>query len=173
MSSKSPANPVVLLVAPDAAAWEVLRAAGELLDQFELTWERGSSAGPDPSEVGRRCETWKAVIVASPDAGAPANWSRQTKLLTIRVPVESGDRTGLALLDDGSGQMPAGSDDSVFATMAIGTAGAKNAALFVVAALALRDEIVRAKWLAFRQRQTASVLAELTPRLDSDNPDLP
>jgi 5-(carboxyamino)imidazole ribonucleotide mutase len=45
-------------------------------------------------------------------------------------------------------------------TLAIGPAGAANAALLAVAILALGDEVLRGKLLAYREAQTARVLGE-------------
>ena len=101
---------------------------------------------------------WRAVIVASPDGDLPGWYAKTTQRPTIRVPVEGSGRAGLEVLRDDAGQLPAGSAGGVFATMAIGTAGAKNAALFLVAIFALRDEELRGKWRAFREKQTADVL---------------
>ena len=56
--------------------------------------------------------------------------------------------------------MPAGIP---VATLAIGTAGAKNAGLLAAGILALRDEKIRAALDAFRAQQTAEVLAAELP----------
>ncbi len=150
----------ILLVASDDAMWDVLRTAAETLDGFGVGWRRsGTSSSAGMSEAANV----RAVIVASPDAALPAQWSEQTGLPTIRVPVEGDGLAGLALLRAGDGRLPAGPQDGVFATMAIGPAGAKNAALFVVAALANTDESLRRKLARFRQEQTANVLAERPP----------
>ena len=54
-----------------------------------------------------------------------------------------------------------------FATTAIGEAGAKNAALFVVSALATRQEWLREAWADFRTRQTEAVLGH--PALEPED----
>ena len=48
-------------------------------------------------------------------------------------------------------------------TLAIGKAGAKNAALLAASIIGLSDEKVRGKLLAFRKKQTESVLAQRVP----------
>ena len=49
-------------------------------------------------------------------------------------------------------------------TLAIGSAGAKNAALLAAAILALSDETIRKNLEAFRKKQTKAVLAQQVPR---------
>ncbi len=146
----------VLLAGPDAAAVESLRPAAELLESFGVgTGTAVVAVGPlETSGFEGRC----AGIVASPDGALPAAIASATAAPVIRVPVEGAHRSGLALLDDGHDQLPGGDATGAFATMAIGAAGAKNAALFVVAALALRDERLRAAYADYRARQTAAVL---------------
>ena len=149
--------PVILLVAQDASGWEVLRLAAETLEEFGLRWERVESA-PDATATGSLSRGWRAVIVAAPDGVLPGRYARATGLPTVRVPVEGNGRTGLELLRDGAGQLPFGPEGGSFATMAIGAAGVKNAALFLVAVLASEDSGLREKWREFRERQTAAVL---------------
>ena len=100
----------------------------------------------------------RALVVASPAGELAGKWARAIRLPVLRVPVPDGDRQGLALLQDGAGELPHGMEDGEFATVAIGPAGAKNAALFVVAALSVSDAQLRARWEAFRAAQTAAVL---------------
>ena len=100
-----------------------------------------------------------AVVVASAGCGAARRVGfANAEVPVIRVPTQAGDPNGLGLLYDRGGNLPAGPTDGVFATMAIGEAGAKNAALFVVSVLATRDARLRAAWAEFRTRQTDAVL---------------
>ena len=153
MNEPGPENLPVLLAARDAAGREALRPTRETLVAFGVAWvEAGGAEEFDPAGVS-------AVIVASADAGLPGEFARATQRPVIRVPVPEGDRTGVALLHDpATGDLPA-ADGAPFATVAIGEAGAKNAALFVVSVLALEDGRLWAEWLVFRQRQTEAVLA--------------
>lgn len=154
--------PLVLLVGADAAARETLQVAAETLESFGLRWE--TRREDEPASTIASIGGAFAVIVASPAETLPARWSAATRLPTIRVPVEGSGRAGPGLLrDDGTSRLPAAPIEGVFATMAIGVAGARNAALFVVAALATTDENLRASLAAFRQRQTDAVLAEPPP----------
>ncbi len=147
---------VVLLAGADAAAVESLRPAAEILASFGL---RSETAVLTPEEsMSPLASGVYAVIVASPDAALPAALAKHTSLPVIRVPGVGDGRGDLALLDDGHGNLPAGPTDGVFATMAIGDAGARNAALFVVSSLAGTDDRLRAAWADFRARQTETVL---------------
>ena len=146
----------VLLAGADVAGLEALRPAAEMLASFGIRVEMMVVPPGEPAAApgGDLC----AVIAASADATLPAALAAQTLLPVIRVPSPTGDTRGLALLNDGADNLPAGPADGVFATMAIGEAGAKNAALFVISLLAGRDERLRAAWANFRARQTDAVL---------------
>jgi 5-(carboxyamino)imidazole ribonucleotide mutase len=78
----------------------------------------------------------------------------------LGVPVQSKVLNGIDSLLS-IAQMPSGVP---VATFAIGTAGAKNAALFAAAILANESAGIRAALDAFRQAQTAAVLAKPDPR---------
>ena len=80
----------------------------------------------------------------------------QTALPVIGVPVESKTLRGLDSLLS-IVQMPGGVP---VATMAIGTAGARNAGLLAVSILALRNDTIRFALDEFRAKQTAEVLAQ-------------
>ena len=154
---KSDVRPV-LLVARDAAGREALEPTRETLAAFGVAWTVDAT-----NPAGAR-----AVIVASADAGLPGEFTKATERPVVRVPIPEGDHAGLALLHDpATGDLPA-VDGAPFATVAIGEAGAKNAALFVVSVLALQDARLWAEWLAFRQRQTDAVLA--APPLSTRQP---
>ena len=147
----------VVLAAQDNAGLDALLPAGELLTAFGLGWEPllFPPCGSLPRlESGRR-----AVIAASGDARLPAALAAGTGLPVIRVPVPEDGREGLPLVWDEGGNLPAGrAENETFATVAIGAAGAKNAALLVVAALAVEDEALRERWASFRTRQMQAVM---------------
>ena len=84
-----------------------------------------------------------------------------TRLPVIGVPVRSSALQGLDSLLS-IVQMPRGVP---VATMAIGAAGAMNAALLAARILALRDEALRERLEAYAARQTADVLATELPSL--------
>ena len=155
----------VALVAPDNAGLDALQPAGETLDTFGIPWESVLflPCGAFP-KLGHAV---RIVITASGDAQLPAALAERTGLPVIRVPVPEAGREGLALVYDETGNLPAGrAEKETFATMAIGTAGAKNAALFAVATLALSDPDLRRQWHDFRVRQTDTVLQSPAPTLE-------
>jgi 5-(carboxyamino)imidazole ribonucleotide mutase len=77
----------------------------------------------------------------------------------LGVPVQSRALRGLDSLLS-IAQMPAGIP---VGTLAIGEAGAKNAGLLAAGIIALNDESVRKKLIAFRKKQTAEVLGQKLP----------
>jgi 5-(carboxyamino)imidazole ribonucleotide mutase len=101
------------------------------------------------------------VIVAGAGGAAhlPGMVAAQTWLPVLGVPVESRALKGLDSLLS-IAQMPAG---VAVGTLAIGTAGAKNAALLAASIIGLRDEKVREAVKKFRARQTKDVLAQELP----------
>ncbi len=166
MSPGSFAVAGVLLAGLDAEAVNALRPAAEILTSFGIRSETAIIL-PGDLDAGL-AERVCAVIVASTDAALPASLASATSVPVIRVPTDAGDQHGLALLDDGDGDLPAGGAvGGEFATMAIGEAGARNAALFVVSMLAGRDDRLRAAWAQFRARQTDAVLRH--PPLVTEN----
>jgi 5-(carboxyamino)imidazole ribonucleotide mutase len=102
------------------------------------------------------------VIVAG--AGAAAHLAGaiagHTWLPVLGVPIPSSELKGLDSLLS-TAQMPSGIP---VGTLAIGTAGAKNAALLAAAILATSDEKVRHKLEAFRKKQSEAVLAAKLPK---------
>jgi 5-(carboxyamino)imidazole ribonucleotide mutase len=101
------------------------------------------------------------VIIAGAGGAAhlPGMTSSKTLLPVLGVPVESKTLEGLDSLLS-IAQMPAGVP---VGTLAIGRAGAVNAALLAAAIVALRDEGVRERLAAFREEQTEAVLAAPDP----------
>jgi 5-(carboxyamino)imidazole ribonucleotide mutase len=84
----------------------------------------------------------------------------KTSLPVLGVPIQSKVLNGIDSLLS-IAQMPSGVP---VATFSIGVAGAKNAALFAAAMLANENPAVRTALDAFRQAQTAAVLAKPDPR---------
>ncbi len=160
MSENSTSKACVALVAADAAGIAALRTARDTLDAFAVAWTE--TLWPTPAAGSFDAAGLRAIVVASPDAVLPTALASGTRLPVVRVPVPDAGRDGIGLLQDPmTANLPAG--DAAFATVAIGEAGAKNAALFVVSMLGLTDERLWAEWLAFRQRQTDAVLAQDLP----------
>ncbi len=140
--------------------YEVMSAAVETLESFGVSFEkRVVSAHRTPDLLveyakGAR-ERGIEVIIAGAGGAAhlPGMVASMTPLPVIGVPVKSRALNGLDSLLS-IVQMPAGVP---VATTAIN--GAKNAALIAISILSLSDEALRAKYDAFRSKQTADVLA--------------
>lgn len=141
---------------------DVVSGALELLDRFGVPrTARILSAHRTPDEAaafasGLAASGVKAVICAAGMAAHLAGvFAAHTMLPVIGVPVPSEPFKGLDSLLS-TVQMPPGIP---VATMGAGKSGAKNAALFAVAILALTDPELAEKLAAFRAEQTAQVLA--------------
>ena len=161
------AEPLVGIIMGSRSDWETMRHAAELLDELGVAYEaRVVSAHRTPDllfdyaeqAVGRGLE----VIIAGAGGAAhlPGMCAAKTCLPVIGVPVESAVLRGVDSLLS-IVQMPGGVP---VATMAIGRAGAKNAALFAAAVLANKYPPVRQAVLAFRAKQTQDVLEHPDPR---------
>jgi 5-(carboxyamino)imidazole ribonucleotide mutase len=143
--------------------WETMSAASEVLTEFGVAHEnRIISAHRTPELMaefasgaeGRGIE----VIIAGAGGAAhlPGMTAAHTTLPVLGVPVESRALKGMDSLLS-IVQMPAGVP---VATLAIGTAGAKNAALLALSILANQRPPLRAKLKAFREQQKRKVLED-------------
>lgn len=160
-------SPLVGIVMGSASDWEVMKLAASQLKDFGVAFEaRALSAHRTPDALFRwiaRMERAgaKCFIAA---AGGAAHLAGVVAAKTIRpvlgVPMPSKHLQGLDSLLS-MVQMPKGVP---VATFAIGEAGAANAALFAVAALAMEDTVLARRLAAFRQDQTRAVLAAKLPR---------
>lgn len=146
--------------------WETMRAAVETLESFSIPHEaRVVSAHRTPGQMaefaagaaGRGIQ----VIIAGAGGAAhlPGMIAAQTWLPVLGVPVESRVLRGVDSLLS-IVQMPAGVP---VGTLAIGAAGAKNAALLAVSILALNNAATRQALEAFREKQTSEVLGAELP----------
>ena len=140
--------------------WETMRHAAETLEGLGVPFEtRIVSAHRTPrrlySYAGEARERGLKVIVAGAGGAAhlPGMTAAMTPLPVIGVPVESKSLKGMDSLLS-IVQMPAGVP---VGTVAIGRAGAVNAALLAAAIVALGDERVAAALDDWRARQTAAV----------------
>ena|SRR5215469_11343522 len=162
---KTPATeaPVVSIIMGSKSDWETMSAASEMLKEFSVAHEcRVVSAHRTPALMAVAAESAEGrgieVIIAGAGGAAhlPGMTAAHTTLPVLGVPVESRALKGLDSLLS-IVQMPAGVP---VATLAIGTAGAKNAALLAVAILANKRPELRQKLKAFRKQQTRRVLEE-------------
>ena len=158
-------NPLVSVIMGSKSDWETMRHADEMLTQFGLAHEcLIVSAHRTPAWLAEFATSAASrgvqVIIAGAGGAAhlPGMVAAQTTLPVLGVPVESAALKGMDSLLS-IVQMPAGIP---VGTLAIGRAGAVNAAVLAASIVALADDEVRARLLAFRAAQTKSVL---------DNPD--
>jgi 5-(carboxyamino)imidazole ribonucleotide mutase len=159
-------EPLVGVIMGSRSDWETMRHAVETLESLEVPFEtRVVSAHRTPdllfeyasSAAGRGLH----VIVAGAGGAAhlPGMTAAKTHLPVLGVPVESKALKGMDSLLS-IAQMPAGVP---VGTLAIGRSGAVNAALLAASIVALHDEGVRERLLAFREAQTGDVLANPDP----------
>jgi len=146
--------------------WETMRHAVEMLEQLGVPTERRVvSAHRTPelmAQFGREAAGRGIQVIIAGAGGAahlPGMIAAHTTLPVLGVPVESRVLRGVDSLLS-IVQMPAGIP---VGTLAIGVAGAKNAALLAAGILALHDQLLREKLAAFREDQTAAVLAAELP----------
>jgi 5-(carboxyamino)imidazole ribonucleotide mutase len=143
--------------------WATLQRAADLLGQFGVAHAcEVVSAHRTPDKLTTYAKTAAdrglKVIIAGAGGAAhlPGMLAAQTHLPVLGVPVESAMLRGVDSLLS-IVQMPAGVP---VGTLAIGPAGAANAALLAISILALEDPALREKLVAYRAEQTARVLRE-------------
>jgi len=156
--------PIVSIIMGSKSDWETMRAASEMLTEFDVAHEcRIVSAHRTPelmAEIAAGAEGRGIEVIIAGAGGAahlPGMTAAHTTLPVLGVPIESRSLKGLDSLLS-IVQMPAGVP---VGTLAIGTAGAKNAALLAVAILANKRPPLRGKLKAFREQQKRKVLEEL------------
>ncbi len=154
-------KPTIGLVMGSTSDWETMKAAAKVLEEFGVPYEaKAMSAHRSPKAVVAWTEAaagngMKAIIAAAGGAAHLAGVvAAHTTLPVLGVPMPSKHLGGLDSLLS-TVQMPKGIP---VATLAIGEAGAANAALFAVAILALSDSSIDKKLQEFRAKQTDAVL---------------
>ena len=162
-----PVKPLVGIIMGSSSDWDTLQYAAEMLERLGVPHEvRVVSAHRTPDLLFDYASTARErglkVIIAGAGGAAhlPGMCAAKTSLPVLGVPVQSRALNGLDSLLS-IVQMPAGIP---VATLAIGVAGATNAALLAAAILANGDEKIRAAVDAFRAAQTDKVLAQPDPR---------
>ncbi len=159
-------SPLVAVIMGSKSDWETMRAADEILTEFDVPHEcRIVSAHRTPdlmAEFARGAEERGIEVIIAGAGGAahlPGMTAAFTTLPVLGVPVESKALKGMDSLLS-IVQMPGGIP---VATLAIGVPGAKNAGLLAVSILANKRPELRAKLKAFRERQTRKVLEDTLP----------
>jgi 5-(carboxyamino)imidazole ribonucleotide mutase len=156
-------TPLVGVIMGSDSDLPLMQEALTILDSFAIAYDvHISSAHRTPARTAQFSKTARdrglEVIIAG--AGWAAHLAgvvaAETTLPVIGVPIDSSSLNGLdALLS--MVQMPGGIP---VATMTIGKAGAKNAALFAVQILALKYPELQQKFLAYKQAMAAEVEAK-------------
>ena len=159
-------KPIVGVVMGSQNDWDVMQHAARQLKDFGVLYEaRALSAHRTPELlvewIGALEKRGAQCFIAG--AGGAAHLAgvvaAQTILPVLAVPIPSKHLQGLDSLLS-MVQMPGGIP---VGTLAIGKAGATNAALLAVAILALEDDSLRAKLKEFRAEQAKKVLGETLP----------
>lgn len=162
-----PSSPPVAIIMGSQSDWPNLRHAAETLDALKIEYEaRIVSAHRTPDRMvafakGAKAEGFKVIIASAGGAAhLPGMVAALTPLPVLGVPAETkamGGKDSLYSIV----QMPAGIP---VGTLAIGRAGAVNAALLAAAILAISDDDIADALDAYRAQQTRSV-----PEFPSDD----
>src|SRR6476646_1775242 len=159
-------KPLVGVIMGSASDWDSLRPAGEMLEKLGIAHEhRVVSAHRTPDLLFEYAATARErglkVLIAGAGGAAhlPGMAASKTSLPVLGVPVQSKALSGIDSLLS-IAQMPAGIP---VGTLAIGRAGAINAALLAAVILSTSDAAVAAALEQFRAEQTADVLANPDP----------
>ncbi|KSV70975.1 5-(carboxyamino)imidazole ribonucleotide mutase [Ensifer sp. KUDG1] len=153
-------TPPVAIIMGSQSDWETMKNAADTLDALDIPYEaRIVSAHRTPDRLvsfakGARDEGFKVIIAGAGGAAhLPGMCASMTPLPVFGVPVQSKALSGqdslLSIV-----QMPAGIP---VGTLAIGRAGAVNAALLAAAVLALGDEDLADRLDDWREQQTIAV----------------
>jgi len=160
-------QPLVGVIMGSKSDWETMRHVAETLEELGVPHEvRVVSAHRTPDRMFEYAETAAQrgieVIIAGAGGAAhlPGMTAAKTSLPVLGVPVQSRALNGMDSLLS-IAQMPAGVP---VGTLAIGRAGAVNAALLATAMLGAKHPHFRASYVEFRERQTGDVLANPDPR---------
>jgi 5-(carboxyamino)imidazole ribonucleotide mutase len=154
------ADPLIGIIMGSTSDWETMRHAAETLEALGVAHEtRVVSAHRTPKRLydyahSAKSRGLKAIIAGAGGAAhLPGMAASMTELPVLGVPIESKALKGLDSLLS-IVQMPAGIP---VGTLAIGKAGAVNAALLAAAMLAGHDEALAARLADWRARQTDAV----------------
>jgi 5-(carboxyamino)imidazole ribonucleotide mutase len=160
-------SPLVAVIMGSSSDWETMSVCVKTLDQLGILNEAqvlSAHRTPEATAKFAREAADRGIRVMIAAAGGAAHLagviSAYTWLPVLGVPIQSAALHGLDSLLS-MAQMPGGIP---VGTLAIGSAGAKNAALLAAAILALSDKKIRQNLRAFRKKQTEAVLAAKLPK---------
>jgi 5-(carboxyamino)imidazole ribonucleotide mutase len=158
---KKDEKPIVSIIMGSTSDWETMKNASDILNDFKVPHEnKVVSAHRTPDllfDFAKSAESRGIEVIIAGAGGAahlPGMCASQTVLPVLGVPVQSKALSGMDSLLS-IVQMPAGIP---VGTLAIGTAGAKNAALLAISILANSRADLREKLKQFRENQTNTVL---------------
>jgi 5-(carboxyamino)imidazole ribonucleotide mutase len=166
MFAMAESKPLVAVIMGSTSDWETMSGCIKTLEELSIPNEAHAlSAHRTPDAVAdfarKAADRGIRVIIAA--AGGAAHLggviAAHTWLPILGVPMSSALNGLDSLLS--IAQMPGGIP---VGTLAIGKAGAKNAALLAAAILATSDEQIRERLMAYRRKQTEAVLAAKLPR---------
>ena len=159
-------DPVVGIIMGSKSDWDTMKNAADTLDQLGIPYEtKVVSAHRTPNLLfeyaSEAADRGIKVIIAGAGGAAhlPGMAASKTSLPVFGVPVESKTLKGMDSLLS-IVQMPAGVP---VGTLAIGRAGAVNAALLAARVIGLTDDVVRKAVDDFIENQTSDVLANPDP----------
>ncbi len=153
-------RPPVAIIMGSQSDWETMKNAADTLEALEITYDaRIISAHRTPDRMvnfakGAKAEGFKVIIAGAGGAAhLPGMTASMTPLPVFGVPVQSKTMSGqdsLLSIVQMPGGIPVG-------TLAIGKAGAINAALLAAAVLALSDDEIADRLDEWRERQSAAI----------------
>lgn len=160
MADNTPTSPKVAIIMGSQSDWPTMRNAAQVLDALGISYDaRIVSAHRTPDRMieftkSARDQGFQVIIAGAGGAAhLPGMVASMTPLPVFGVPVQSKALSGqdslLSIV-----QMPAGIP---VGTLAIGNAGASNAALLAAAVLALHDKPLADRLDAYRQKQSDAV----------------
>src|SRR6202171_3451699 len=165
--AETKSSSLVAVVMGSTSDWEVMSTCVKTLDELGIANEAhvlSAHRTPDATADFARKAAGRGIRVMIAAAGGAAHLAgviaAYTWLPVLGVPMPSQALHGLDSLLS-IAQMPGGIP---VGTLAIGSAGAKNAALLAASILALSDDRIRKSLEAFRKKQTEKVLAQPPPK---------
>ena len=157
----------IIIIMGSKSDWPTMKHSSEMLKKLDIEHEvKIVSAHRTPDLLFSFAETAKEngvqIIIAGAGGAAhlPGMTASKTPIPVLGVPIETKTMKGIDSLLS-INQMPAGVP---VGTLAIGKAGAINAALLAVSILSLSDSAVSQKLDEFRETQTETILSNSDPR---------
>jgi 5-(carboxyamino)imidazole ribonucleotide mutase len=158
---------LVAVIMGSTSDWDAMSACVKTLDELGIPNEAhvlSAHRTPDKTAEFARTAAERGIRVIIAAAGGAAHLAgviaAYTWLPVLGVPMQSQALHGLDSLLS-TAQMPGGIP---VGTLAIGSAGAKNAALLAASILALSEDKIRRNLQTFRQKQTEAVLSAKLPK---------